>query len=270
MNYLTLGLLIAAGAALVVQNLLMVQITGGASTALVALLTNSAVGFLLLLALLVGKSGLEPLRLRLPLLASLCATRRRRWCIDFVWHRANHDVRPGHKGWRETSNMDSAGNARSILWTDCPAGSSWKCTAPHQRAIHGSRRNSLGMLLHAGKALRKPDSRLSRELLAKPAIGCGRHSNWAFPGKSTHHSDRGTLCCCFRSACVRGRLRRVVRGRETTSCSDSRNPSAKRSGACICRGSDIAQRAAIGTHGDRIPDSAGRNCIGFGWCETMS
>lgn len=58
MTYLTLGLLIAAGAALVVQNLLMVQITGGASTALVALLTNSAVGFLLLLALLIGKSGL--------------------------------------------------------------------------------------------------------------------------------------------------------------------------------------------------------------------
>lgn len=58
MIYLTLGLLIAAGAALVVQNLLMVQITGGASTALVALLTNSAVGFLLLLALLIGKSGL--------------------------------------------------------------------------------------------------------------------------------------------------------------------------------------------------------------------
>lgn len=58
MTYLTLGLLIAAGAALVVQNLLMVQISGAASTALVALLINSAVGFLLLLILLVGRSGL--------------------------------------------------------------------------------------------------------------------------------------------------------------------------------------------------------------------
>jgi len=59
MSYLTLGLLIAAGAAIVVQNLLMVQITGVASTALIALLLNSAVGFLLLLVLLVGKSGLS-------------------------------------------------------------------------------------------------------------------------------------------------------------------------------------------------------------------
>lgn len=58
MSYLTLGLLIAAGAALVVQNLLMVQISGGASSALVALLTNSVVGFVLLLTLLIGKSGL--------------------------------------------------------------------------------------------------------------------------------------------------------------------------------------------------------------------
>lgn len=58
MSYLTLGLLIAAGAALVIQNLLMVQISGGASTALIALLLNSAVGFVLLVLLLVGKTGL--------------------------------------------------------------------------------------------------------------------------------------------------------------------------------------------------------------------
>ncbi|MGZ0787237.1 DMT family transporter [Pseudomonas saponiphila] len=59
MPYLTLGLLIAAGAALVMQNLLMAQISSGASTALVALSLNSAVGFALLLMLLVGKAGLS-------------------------------------------------------------------------------------------------------------------------------------------------------------------------------------------------------------------
>ncbi|MFJ4348396.1 DMT family transporter [Pseudomonas sp. NPDC089401] len=59
MTYIILGLLIAAGAALVAQNLLMVQIMGGVSTALIALLINSAVGFMLLLLLLVGRSGLS-------------------------------------------------------------------------------------------------------------------------------------------------------------------------------------------------------------------
>lgn len=58
MTYLLYGLLIAAGAALVAQNLLMVHITSGASSVLVALLVNSSVGFLLLLILLAGKSGL--------------------------------------------------------------------------------------------------------------------------------------------------------------------------------------------------------------------
>ncbi|MBF8766194.1 DMT family transporter [Pseudomonas putida] len=57
MIYLTIGLLIAAGAAIVAQNLLMVQISGGASSPLVALLINSAVGFVLLFMLLVGRSG---------------------------------------------------------------------------------------------------------------------------------------------------------------------------------------------------------------------
>lgn len=53
-----IALLVAAGAALVAQNLLMVQISSGASTVLIALLLNSAVGFFILLALLLGRSGL--------------------------------------------------------------------------------------------------------------------------------------------------------------------------------------------------------------------
>lgn len=56
---ITLGLLVAAGAALVVQNLLMAKITGAASTVLVALLMNSAVGLLLLSALLLRKAGMS-------------------------------------------------------------------------------------------------------------------------------------------------------------------------------------------------------------------
>ena len=56
---LTLGLLVAAGAALVAQNLLMAKITGLAPTVLVALLLNSAVGLLLLTALLLRKTGLS-------------------------------------------------------------------------------------------------------------------------------------------------------------------------------------------------------------------
>lgn len=58
---ITLGLLVAAGAALVVQNLLMAKITGAASTVLVALLMNSAVGLLFLLALLLRKAGMSGL-----------------------------------------------------------------------------------------------------------------------------------------------------------------------------------------------------------------
>lgn len=58
---ITLGLLVAAGAALVVQNLLMAKITGAASTVLVALLMNSAVGLMLLLALLLLKAGMSGL-----------------------------------------------------------------------------------------------------------------------------------------------------------------------------------------------------------------
>ena len=56
---ITLGLLVAAGAALVAQNLLMTKIAGTASTVLVALLMNAAVGLVLLSALLLRKSGLS-------------------------------------------------------------------------------------------------------------------------------------------------------------------------------------------------------------------
>ncbi|TNE94805.1 MAG: EamA-like transporter family protein [Rhodobacteraceae bacterium] len=57
----TLGVLVAAGAALVAQNLLMAKITGAASNVLVALLMNSAVGLALLSALLLRKVGLNGL-----------------------------------------------------------------------------------------------------------------------------------------------------------------------------------------------------------------
>lgn len=57
MPILTLGLLVAAGAALVAQNLLMARITGTVSTVLIALVLNSAVGLVLLSALLFGKTG---------------------------------------------------------------------------------------------------------------------------------------------------------------------------------------------------------------------
>lgn len=57
---ITLSLLVAAGAALVVQNLLMAKITS-ASTVLVALLMNSAVGLILLSALLLRKAGMSGL-----------------------------------------------------------------------------------------------------------------------------------------------------------------------------------------------------------------
>ncbi|MEE1923546.1 DMT family transporter [Pseudomonas sp. 148P] len=55
------ALLIAAGAALVVQNLLMVHISSGVSTVLVALLLNSAVGLVVLLTLLLARSGMAGL-----------------------------------------------------------------------------------------------------------------------------------------------------------------------------------------------------------------
>jgi transporter family-2 protein len=54
----TSGILMVAGAALVVQNLLMAKITGTASSVLTALLLNSAVGLVLLIALLLRTTGL--------------------------------------------------------------------------------------------------------------------------------------------------------------------------------------------------------------------
>jgi transporter family-2 protein len=57
----TFGVLVAAGAALVAQNLLMAKISGAASTVLVALVMNSAVGLALLSALLLRKVGLNGL-----------------------------------------------------------------------------------------------------------------------------------------------------------------------------------------------------------------
>lgn len=58
---ITLGLLVAAGTALVVQNVLMTKITQTASSILVALLMNSAVGVVLLSALLLRKTGMAEL-----------------------------------------------------------------------------------------------------------------------------------------------------------------------------------------------------------------
>ncbi|WP_232816602.1 DMT family transporter [Paracoccus zhejiangensis] len=58
MPLVTLGLLIAAGAALVAQNLLMARITGSVSTVLIALVMNSAVGLVLLSLLLLRKAGI--------------------------------------------------------------------------------------------------------------------------------------------------------------------------------------------------------------------
>lgn len=54
---LTIALLIAAGAALVVQNLLMVRITEAASTVLVALVLNSSAGLLFLGGALFARHG---------------------------------------------------------------------------------------------------------------------------------------------------------------------------------------------------------------------
>lgn len=58
MSVAVFALLAAAGAALVAQNLLMTRISADASTILIPLVMNSAVGLVLLLALLVGRSGL--------------------------------------------------------------------------------------------------------------------------------------------------------------------------------------------------------------------
>lgn len=51
------ALLVAAGAAIVAQNLLMAHITAGVSTVLIALVMNSAVGLVALSIMLVGRSG---------------------------------------------------------------------------------------------------------------------------------------------------------------------------------------------------------------------
>ena len=53
----TVGLLVSAGLCLVLQNLLMVRITLSASTVLVALVINSAVGLTALLSLLLIRNG---------------------------------------------------------------------------------------------------------------------------------------------------------------------------------------------------------------------
>ena len=58
MSPLIVALLVAGGAAIVAQNLLMAQMTAGASTVLIALVMNSAVGLVALSILLVGRSGL--------------------------------------------------------------------------------------------------------------------------------------------------------------------------------------------------------------------
>lgn len=60
MNIMLL-LLVAAGVSLVVQNLLMVRISESASTILIALVINSSVGLLLLMALLFAKNGASAL-----------------------------------------------------------------------------------------------------------------------------------------------------------------------------------------------------------------
>lgn len=58
MTPLIVALLVAAGAAIVAQNLLMAHMTAGASTVLIALVMNSAVGLVALSILLVSRSGL--------------------------------------------------------------------------------------------------------------------------------------------------------------------------------------------------------------------
>lgn len=60
MNIMLL-LLVTAGVSLVIQNLLMVRISESASTILIALVINSSVGLLLLMALLFAKNGASAL-----------------------------------------------------------------------------------------------------------------------------------------------------------------------------------------------------------------
>jgi len=54
---IVLTMLVAAGAALVVQNLIMVRITGAASTVLITLVLNSSIGLVLLVGLLWWRNG---------------------------------------------------------------------------------------------------------------------------------------------------------------------------------------------------------------------
>lgn len=56
-SVLTFVMLIAGGVALVIQNTLMAKISYSASTVLIALVLNSAVGLTLLISLLAGKTG---------------------------------------------------------------------------------------------------------------------------------------------------------------------------------------------------------------------
>lgn len=55
--YITIALLVAAGIALVMQNLLMVRITENASTVLITLVINVGIGLLLLLVVLLLRAG---------------------------------------------------------------------------------------------------------------------------------------------------------------------------------------------------------------------
>ncbi|TRW98728.1 EamA-like transporter family protein [Paracoccus sp. M683] len=55
-------ILVAAGAALVVQNIIMMQMSVRASTILIVLLMNSAVGLVLLSALLIARTGFGGIR----------------------------------------------------------------------------------------------------------------------------------------------------------------------------------------------------------------
>lgn len=57
--YFTIFLLVAAGAALVMQNLIMVHITEQVSTVLITLLINSGVGLVLLLSALLLRNGIN-------------------------------------------------------------------------------------------------------------------------------------------------------------------------------------------------------------------
>lgn len=57
MLFLSFGLLIGAGAAIVVQNFLMARITESASTVLIALVMNSAVGLVALATMLFVRAG---------------------------------------------------------------------------------------------------------------------------------------------------------------------------------------------------------------------